>query len=362
MAAYFGIVVAIFLFGGNVFSQELYNLIYHGDDRGLIYDLKNYLYLYDSLETLDDIIRTNSTEPIFIIIQLIGKFFGLNFYQFRFIVILICYWIIFSTAKKLSGNLNLMIALYLMYPIFLDISQFRNFIGIAVFIYASRYLVCYDDAKSKFKFIILMFIAALIHNSIIFYVLFVFIRPIKKARTVKTLAIFGLLISVIAVANNNKLPFINDILLLFADNRKVVKYFSTTTRFGFLIPWFLHIMDFCLIYWGRRLYYNRNDNEMTVQRRVINFCYYINVFLFLYFPVFICNIQFYRILKNVFILNFIFFSIVLRSIKNKKNEYYLYLLFIIVSVLIWTAYDISGRLDMLFISPFEVNYFFDLLN
>lgn len=109
---------------------------------------------------------------------------------------------------------------YMLYLVFLDYIQFRNFFAGSVFMW--RYWFLFYRAKMENKIFLLVTCAATIHSSFWIYLFFLLLpKNLKESENV--LKISGSLLLLFSV--------LTDFLFLI-DNEKIVSYAKSTTNYG----------------------------------------------------------------------------------------------------------------------------------
>lgn len=325
-------------------------LIYAGNVGTL--DNINYIVHYKEIQY--GILPSNNSEFGFVYLMQLGNKLGLDWVSFKLVMSIICVPLIYSTVKMFSSNLNFVYFFYLIHSFFMDAEQFRNFIALSIFIYAVRFLLS-ENRKSKVFYILCILIATSIHNSFIFYVPLIFINGVDKNKLAKGVALFSLILCLITFLNGNEIPLISSIIMNLGDiNSKILKYVNSTTRYGFLIPFYLHTFNFFVVYTCRKYVY-KSDLLNAKQIKFINLIFWINVFAFAFFPLYMKTTTFYRLSRNLNILNFIVFSICNDALNcNHEKKVYLSVL-VFLNVGSWFIYDLLIRANEVLIPIFTGN-------
>lgn len=358
---FFTLIFIWMLFWGNTYTYDMYN------------------YIIDYM-ALDNVIPdANKNEFMFILMKMAAKKIGLNFYMFRFVCATVSYALIHSTVRKYASNYNYVYLFYMLYAMFMDIEQLRNFIAISIFIYAIRYLVD-NDKKSKLKYICFILFATTIHNSLIFYLPFVFISRFDKNKLIKFAVCFGLIMSAVTFLNENKIPIIDSIISLVTDNSKIEGYLGEHTNLGFLYAWSFQILDLLLIYWARvvvkksnayKLIINKGLQKSTISNEnsdvkkyhdkfaFVELVFWMNVIMLCYFPLYMQSMTFYRLIKNIMILNLISCSIGNEFISKKRWKQIVFNLLVFTVIFSWFSYDLLTHLDTILFPIFESSLFLE---
>lgn len=307
----------------------------------------------------------------------IGSLLGLTYDQFLFIIAFIGVGLIVRTIKLYTSNISYVLALYFIYPFVWDVVQIRNFLAMSIIVFGSKYIISYK--KEYFKYIICVLIASTIHSSSIIYLsaLLIVIKNTKK--------LFGgvTLLTVISI-------ILMPIILRFAEiltlEGKVEVYTSTqTSMFTKICVVIFYICSTILVliamktvmkeytdnctlesmdlssslktYKGGFLRLKRkNVKKMPIDAESI---LKINIILMFCLYFLMNNLNFFRIYRNIFVLNYILFA--QSFVKMKKNTMYYFLfvgILIFIVILSWLL-TIYLQTTNIFEPVFNNNIIFD---
>ncbi|MFC5703547.1 EpsG family protein [Cohnella faecalis] len=315
--------------------------------------VRDYIYLQNNVP-----LETYQTEPGFIILMKLGISLGLSYTAFLSLVTAVCYALIYRTIKKYTNNMSYVYLMYLLHPVFLDIVQFRNFIIMSILVSAIPLLV-EDTGKSKIKYLLLILVAASIQNLAIVYAPLLLVNRANKNKLVKYIACFIVLFSIVLLFNGNKIPYIENIVQNI-NNDRIDRYLSGVGRLGFLIAWGLHIIYFLLIYWSKKVI-DRNKTSDKKNDEIIafvNIVFWINVFAFAFFPLYMMDMAFYRVIRNLILVNAIVFSIASNSFASGNVKKLVFNFTVLLGASAWFSYDILGPHFITVFKPiFENNIF-----
>ncbi|WP_147404955.1 EpsG family protein [Oceanobacillus halophilus] len=315
----------------------------------------------------------DSKEIGYMLLLKFGNILNLDFFTFRLIILGICLIVIyFGVIKRYSYNSNYILLAYMLYPMIIDSEQFRNFIALTILLYGIRFLGSYK-IKNKIKFLLTIIIASSIHVSFALYIVLLLVDLKNKKILVKGIALSALIFALIVFLNNNQIPFISSIQNLIGVD-KFTSYTDKKTEYGFLIPFTLHTFNFLLALWAKNIIYNKVNSNITTYEQLnalqkertgqsdisfINMIFYVNIIGFLFFPLFMTSLHFYRIVRNLMLLNFISYSIVSSYLKKDSALKLLFNLCILTSILMWLFLDlfITTSPERLIYQFFNRNYF-----
>jgi hypothetical protein len=323
-------------------------------------DYSNYKIRYDKIGSEN---LLYDPQIGYTILMKIGHFFNLDFFYFRFLIIGICLFLIyFFFINRYSKNYNYILLLYMIYPMIIDSEHFRNFIALAILLLGIRFLEN-NSFKNKLIFFIIIIISSSIHFAFILY-LFLLLGNKKNSNKIpKVIAIVAIILSVIVFINNNRVPFLMPLLSIIG-NEKLIRYLTSRTNYGFLIPFMLYIINFIMIFWSRQIVvknYKNSDKSNSNDLGFINLVYSINIIGFIFFPLYMLSITFYRLARNFLILNFISYSIASDRLNGNGILKLKFNFSVILSVIIWVLLTlwVTTSPERVLVPFFTKNIFFE---
>lgn len=228
-----------------------------------------------------------------------GKIIGLDFYQFKAVIVIISIIIMYSSLKDETTNFNFITFMYLISFVFMDSQVLRNFIAMCILMYSIKYLKNFSNKKNILKFIICLIIATGIHAAFIIYSIFLLILVKEKKGFRKIIATIGFLMLIITIISGN-VPFLNSLLNVFNFGEKNSS-FITRTKFGGIPVIILHLFSLLII---KKLCYRVKEKYSDNQMKLLDTVYFIDICLVSCLPFVMLSIHFYRLIKNVVILNY----------------------------------------------------------
>lgn len=299
-------------------------------------DLLNYIRYYENV-IYSGFQSENILEVGYWLINKLANYIGLDFFQFKLVIFIVCSLLIRRTVIRYCMNYNLLVAFYMTYAMFMDIIQIRNFIALSLFIFAFPYLL--DGTKNIKRYLLIIAFATLIHSSAVIYFIFLLIRLKNRKLLIRMGTFLSVLFVLFILANNNKMPFA-ELLLSSISDARFERYLTAQTRWGFLIPLFLQIINFVMVSFLRKhlLMKEQIQNEKK-WHDFINSVYFANSLLFIITPLFMMTITFYRIPRNMIILNLMLASIGNQVFKVDGKWRWMAILLMIINILSWYLVD-----------------------
>jgi hypothetical protein len=293
----------------------------------------------------------------YVFLMKIGGIFTDNFYFFRSSVIGLFLFLLFYTIKKWAPSPHYVISLFCVYLIILSAEQLRYFLAFVIFSIGLSVLVYSKSNRKKLYFNFLLLIASSIHFSFIIYVVFNIKKISLNSKKEKLIATFVGMFCILIFLNNNKIPGLS-LLLNYVDNYKIRVYMSQTTNLGFLYPFLLQLTSIILTLWAYKLSIRSNQTKTLATSEHV---YKINLLAVIFFPLFMLQLTFYRLARNILIINYFVFS----DIRSSKNINYrkrkLFSIAVFTSIIIWFVVDllITTPASNLLIPFFEENIYFN---
>ena len=322
-----------------------YLLAGYRNNSGLSNDVSNGGYEYYAIEKNN----ASSYEIGYVLLMKLGQLFNYSYFDWRRLVFFISLFIIFLCIYYFSDNPHIIYSLFSAYLIILSAEQIRNTIALSFFLVG---LFTYLFTKIKEKriiYVIFTILAGLIHSMFFLYLFLLFLDITFSEKNVKRIAAVVCLFCIVIFLNNNTIPGFNAIISHIS-NERADNYFIHKTRYGFLYPMVLHLSSVMLTYIA-----SKNSSNEAIYK-----IHKLNLITMIWFPLFMINLSFYRISRNILLITYFAQADILSDdrILLKKKAYSLLLL--IISVLLWIYIDlfITTPPEALLIPFFEDNVLF----
>lgn len=288
----------------------------------------------------------------------IGNYFSIPFPLFRLFIIAICIALLYKyVIKRYQVNVNYILVLYMLYAIIIDSEQYRNWIALTILLSGLHFLET-SLWKDKIKFGIVWLISISFHYSFIFYAPLLFVNGKKHNKWITRLVSVSLLLSLIIILNNNEIPFQQQIIDA-VNNEDIETYLTTRTNFGFLIPTIMHGSSVFLAFWSKKIiqnkYYSRGLNilpnelgyteELKINRElsIANIVFWVNVSMLMIFPLYLVNVQFYRLMRSLLLITYVICAKASQHIIRRTPNILFYLT-VLSSVFMWLFLDLIHRI------------------
>lgn len=324
-------------------------LLMCGYRRPFYGDLDNYQYMYDGI--------MEATIGLKFIFSL-AKGIGISFWYTHYILLIIMLLAVVFLIRKCSLNWHFPIACFSAYYIIISSDQIKNHTAFIFLIFALYAL--YTEHK---KIALLLIIGAMsIHYSFIVYLLLLLSCDDKKKYTTKIIICICFLLTFLEIIG------IGDILLYAVSKMggvierylgiyaltKLQSYTQNRTRFGYLLLFGFQIINYYLL----NLTYkwlpenNRGGRIKKFNSFVIN----VNLVGFMVFPLFVYNQQWYRLIRELLLVNYCAYGNCYYLLPRNSNKRACVLLCVIISILIWFIGDLIVKTEMSgVLIPFFIN-------
>ena len=270
----------------------------------------------------------------FLIIEKIAHSVNLTFEQFTIIVGILSTALMYSGIRKLTSNVNVVLALFMIYPFSHEVVQVRTHLANSIIIFALPLLFKESfnkkDNKSlrMIEFYVLAILACTFHFEVAFYVgcitLMLFL-PEKYSK----FYIFGGSIALLILIKTGILP-----ALITKFNSRIAFWLSGKTGLGIVIPIFITLV----IWFGMQIVGKLcikkagSSDEQTMYKRILRFSDYIIFTL----PLYCYDITFNRLWRVFLVLFFVMIAKIITVRLNRNQRLWIFsvmtLLFVSVCV------------------------------
>jgi hypothetical protein len=293
--------------------------------------------LYSELEYKNIINGLASNYEIgYVLLMKVGGIFTQDFYTFRSSIIVIFLFLLFCSIQKWAPSPHYVIALFSSYLVILSSEQLRYFLAFIIFVIGLFILLYSNYRHKKVIFSCFLLLASTIHFSFLVYFIFLLSNYSRKSKREKIIVSLTFLFCFIIFLNNNQIPGVS-LLLESVDNYKLKVYMGQTTNFGFLYPFVLHLSSLLLTLWALKLTIKSKDNDAL---QIIRNVYKLNLLVVLFFPLFMLQLTFYRLARNILIVNYFVYSQIRISKKISFSKRKLFAFMVWNSVILWIVVDL----------------------
>ncbi|HIF9178741.1 TPA: EpsG family protein [Photobacterium damselae] len=340
----------------NFLKYILLGLVAYLLGRGAINpDSFNYYYKYLNAQELN---FADTYEPGYLLIQKISYFSGVDFIQFQILFAFISLILIDSVVKKLSYRATyIFFVFYLSFFVFIDSVQIRSFYSFSLIVVGFGYLFIDDVKSNKLAFIIFFILGVSIHISMIVFLPFIILSINDKnivEKISKIIAMFSISFCIVVFFQGNILELFKTIISFITNNSERTRdYGVNAVRLGFLYPFMMHFFSVVILFILKRLSlkYNYSTRTCTLIDRFLVF----NLIAFFCLPLYMFNLQFIRVARELLLVNFMFFSYLIGNIKfNQRGGFYSFVVMGSLTILLFCyTFIIGDHIDDILIPFFD---------
>lgn len=294
-------------------------------------DIGNYLYDYNANVSGQVLIPDKGYN---LLRYSFSNFLKVDFFTFHIFVAFICIALIRSTVLYAKANENLVIGLFMSYLFFMDTIQMRNFIAEAIFIFAVRFLFV-DKKLNTLKYILSIAIAFLFHKTALIYLILVICKLKHRKPVIKIWFILSIAAFVFFMVSRSSLRGLIDLITKLLNLKS--SYNFTETRFASIPIVALYFTELLVLVYYRNKIKNRNISSVEI--KYLNCVIEIQMLLAISLPLLLLNIIFYRIIRNLMIIKYIAYAIVLQKIPKKYALWWGMVAFVVASTVCCFVYD-----------------------
>lgn len=263
-------------------------------------------------------------------------------------VFLGCLWCLFGALiikvySKYSNNYPFLFSLYFLYFIFIDVVQIRSFCACSLLTVAFFYYI----KGNRLMSLIIVLLSASFHVQMLFFLPLMFLssesilnqKMIKKGGGV--IFILCILIFVLGLKNSVLSSLASFFVSFLGDKDKSV-YFETTTRYGFILYFLIHLASiYATFNIRKRIKATIPSDEETIE--LLNKIITIEMYCMICFPLIMINMNFFRLYKAIIFINIIGWIYGIEKLKENKFNYSWCLALAFLSVALYRIPLIQGN-------------------
>ncbi len=292
-------------------------------------------------------------EPGYRVLTWLGPHFGLDYQHFRLVLAAVFLIILYRGVKKLTQHSAAFMAFYFCYPFFLDLIQLRNFMMMALLVYASHFLL----EKTYRNLALFTFFVLLGASFQVLGVLYLLVIPLYYFDS-RNLWKIGLLSVVFLFSVVVMVPAFSQLLLSLLDQLHLSHlslYFVQKVRLGYLPFWLFSIFDLVFTYYSYQ-YLTERQLLTPRQRQIIWLAFTFTVVGVLTMPLYTYEFSFARALRDVIPFMIVAFLTALDALPRKYYLRWLYIGIFMAYVAAVVYFEIVPLLHDTVIPAFSNNW------
>ena len=275
--------------------------------------------------TLGEAMRVHQDRG-YMLLNFLFSVTGLDFAIFRFILFSSLLVVVFVLARLLDAPICVLYIAYMIYPMFMDIIQIRNFIISIIFLF-SIYCYAHDNFKWDVLGILLMLIAVTIQPLALVYLLFiVFYKMYNSERFRKVTYIpigVGLLSLLIKLLIDAYWKEITELLYQLASAvSRGGGYVNDLLLTSIQLKIFLVVIILTWMLYKAKIRLAAMDCVTDLQKRFVDLSFTAYVYMICWTPFFALNHNLAtRLPRNLFLLAFISLAIYMQKCTNGRKKW-----------------------------------------
>lgn len=232
--------------------------------------------------------------------------------------------------------------MYIISPLFLDITQVRNFLGMSLLVSAFPCLAK-EGTKYRFKYFLLTILAASIQKTFVVYIPFMLIHKVDREKTIRIMLVLMSILTVALFSNKAMVRYAVQFLIsLLGDSDMRVEYYLTQeNHLGGYVYWISAFANIFALRYCLKEQRHLAVNSVDEVHRLSKLVYWLNIYCVFYLPLLLITIDFFRIHRNLQLLNYlvILMTVSMESLypqKCKKAKHNLWIA--TFGILLWSSY------------------------
>ena len=298
------------------------------------WDYKNYETFFNQIPDLFNIefdFLFFHYEPLYTLANSFVKLFTDNFVVFIVIYTFLTHLLMFQVIKKYSINFFYSIFIYFStYYLWHNFTLLRQNVAILIFWFSLEYI----REKKFVKYLLLIIIASLFHNSAIVLILFYFIIELMDKFSIKKNVWLFIFLSLLKPASDFLLRYIYKILSYFNIGRSNLEAYLSSTERGVNEFFILEVLLIIVF-----VYLKRNDSLIKNNKLFVNLLLlsFVIVVWFSNYEIAVRFVEYFRIYY------FVLIPILIKTIKNIYLKYSLF--FITIFYFLFRLYRYLNTFD-----------------
>jgi len=302
-----------------------------------------------------------------------------NFTISRFLFSTISFLFIYKGAKHYTGNVNVVLGLFMIAPFIIDATQVKSMVSMAVWFYFSYFLFeAYRNVDRKKNLVIYavgVIIATLFHFSYALSLLYILVIYLNK----KKIGIIALVVNIVGFTAfgltrinalmdviGNLMPNYQFILSRLRNGVLLFSDFNYTYRIRTMsIFYVILLILFVLLQRNSKMIDSLENSEKASikTRELAEFVFRLNMVTLIVFPLMAISMELYRLQRDLLVVDYTFLSSLLFSRKKNGNHRFLIInvsnlkilsMGLIISIYYLYVEAIYGNINAVFLPVFHM--------
>lgn len=294
----------------SLFSFIISFVMFAGNDSNPDYVVYQWAYNQHNIEGF---------EPGFKFLVSVSQSLALNYQEMLMVIQVISLIMIWICIRNITPNVNAFWAIYFFAQQFIDVIQWRNYIASILLLCAITLLY----RNKRLLSLLFTIFASSFHITFSIFIIFVLFNIIRKNSfkirikdsyiiVISAIIVIYVIGYIVNMFSGNAISPTMMTQILGMDDR--YQSYSGSTRFGSIIPFIMYIFDTYTILWISK-------SKLQLDKKLTTIIVDLNLFVGIFTPLLLIDINFYRIFRDINILNFVFLAYALDKNKAINKTY-----------------------------------------
>ena len=285
---------------------------------GWSYGTADYFIYSDMYNWSSNASQISNTEIGFSLLMRISNTLGFSFQQFLMIIFAVGLALIGYTIMKYSNTPNMVLAIYFIFTFIINVTQFRQFLATAIFVFSFKYLLI-RDRKSDIKYIIGILLASSVHFSSIFMLLLLVPKKLNIKKVIVITSIVTFMLGLLNLVNSGGyIVYLLEIFNIKLASKIIQILESSKNKYSWslIFRWWVKIIEFFVLFYVtqylascKESIMKKNSSMEVLKADNINknnsLILRCNIMLLILIPLTAVSVDIYRIQHMLVIWNYI---------------------------------------------------------
>lgn len=256
--------------------------------------------------------------------QLLCTFFysiNVDYQTFKLVIFILSLVLIKKTFQVSNLIWCIVVPLWALTSFWHDAEQSRFTMAYIIVLFSFRYLDN-SNKSNKWKYCACILLAGQFHTAAYIYFVLLILFAKNKHQIIIIIDYLAISFSLLVAINGNDLSFIGSILYKLTKYERIRMWFEFHTNFGYLGILAIQLILHSLLYYSKSILYDNRSTAKLSEKKIVDLAYNVNAILFIAFPLYIASTDFIRIIRGMFILDYIALAIAYFNIPIIRKRIY----------------------------------------
>lgn len=250
----------------------------------------------------------------------ISRSIGIDYKLFKLIISGMAIFLLKKAFSVDSKVWSTAISIWALTSFWHDAEQSRFTMAYIVVLYAFKYLNA-ADWKSQMKYCLCILLAGQLHTAAYIYFVLVLLFTRNKNGVIFFIDFLAISFSLFVAINGNDMSFVGDVLYKITKYERIRMWFNFKTNFGYLGVLLLQILLHALLYYAKTILGNSQAENKFYEKKIVGLAFDVNALLFVALPLYMVSTDFIRIIRGMFLFDYMALAIAYYNASKVKNKY-----------------------------------------